>query len=137
TIITNDIKIASELLESDLKVIVTGGELQNDIGALFGSWTQHFLKEIHVDIFFLGAHAVDLQAGVTSPTHEKASIKHLMIQAAEHTCTLAYAGKLNQKSFAKVCRLEEFTGFITDNDISDDEKSPSSESVDLMIVSSR
>lgn len=136
TIITNDIKIASELLESDLKVIVTGGELQNDIGALFGSWTQHFLKDIHVDIFFLGAHAVDLQAGVTSPTHEKSSIKQLMIQAAENTWLLADSSKLNHKSFAKVCRLEELTGFITDNDISDYEKSRYSESVDLMIVSS-
>src|SRR5690625_5165459 len=64
TIITNDIKIASELLESDLKVIVTGGELQNDIGALFGSWTQHFLKDIHVDIFFLRSeeHTSELQS---------------------------------------------------------------------------
>src|SRR5699024_11741709 len=80
TIITNDIKIASELLESNLKVIVKGGELQNDIGALFGFWTQHFLKDIHVDIFFLGEHEVDLQSAVTSLTHKKSSIKKLIIQ---------------------------------------------------------
>lgn len=40
TIITNDIKIAAELTESKLKVIVTGGELQNRVGTLYGWPTQ-------------------------------------------------------------------------------------------------
>src|SRR5690625_3184112 len=35
-IVTNDIKIANELLESPNKVIVTGGELQKEVGALYG-----------------------------------------------------------------------------------------------------
>src|SRR5699024_4434482 len=136
TIITNDIKNASELLESELKVIDTGGELQNKIDTLFDWWRQHFLRDSHADILFIEAHIVELQADVTSPTHEKSSIKQLMIQAAENTWLLADSSKLNHKSFAKVCRLEELTGFITDNDISDYEKSHYSESVDLMIVSS-
>ncbi|WP_026907841.1 DeoR/GlpR family DNA-binding transcription regulator [Paucisalibacillus globulus] len=119
TVITNDIKIAAELVDSKLKVIVTGGELQNDVGALFGPQAHHFLNQIHVDLFFLGAHAIDLEAGITSPTFEKSLIKQLMIKAAARTWLLADSSKLNQKAFSKVCDLNELKGFITDDGMSE------------------
>ncbi len=117
TIITNDIKIAAELVDSELKVLITGGELQNDIGALHGPATHHFLKNIHVDLFFLGAHALDIDAGVTAPTLEKSLVKQLMIGAAESTWLLADSSKFKQKAFSKVCDLKSLSGFITDNEV--------------------
>ena len=124
TIITNDIKIAAELIDSQLKVIVTGGELQNNVGALYGWPTQEILKNMHVDIFFLGAHAIDVNAGVTAPTFEKALIKRMMMEAAEQTWLLADSSKFNKKAFSTVCSFESLEGMITDSkhDISDREK---------------
>jgi DeoR/GlpR family transcriptional regulator of sugar metabolism len=122
TIITNDIKIAAELIESRLKVIVTGGELQNRVGTLFGWPTLEFLKTIHVDLFFLGAHAIDLEAGVTAPTFEKSSIKKLMIEAAESTWLLADSSKFNQKAFSMVCPLSSLEGIITDSGLSEEDR---------------
>lgn len=122
TIITNDIKIASELMNSQLKVFITGGELQNNIGALYGPQTHQFLKNIHVDTFFLGAHAIDMEAGITAPTFEKSLIKQLMIQAAEKTWLVADSSKFEQKAFSKVCDFNELSGFITDEDITQDKK---------------
>ncbi|MEN2767160.1 DeoR/GlpR family DNA-binding transcription regulator [Ornithinibacillus xuwenensis] len=119
TIITNDIKIAAELVDSKLKVIVTGGELQNDVGALFGPQTHSFLKQIHVDLFFLGAHAIDMEAGITSPAFEKSLVKQLMIRAAESTWLIADSSKINERAFSKVCDLKDLTGFITDDNLSD------------------
>lgn len=121
TVITNDINIAAFLLDSDLKVIVTGGELQNNVGALFGPQTDTFLQNVFVDILFLGTPAVDIEAGVTSPTLEKSLMKQLMIKAAEATWLVADMTKLDTKAFAKVCDLEELTGFITDDSISDEQ----------------
>ncbi|MFD2045306.1 DeoR/GlpR family DNA-binding transcription regulator [Ornithinibacillus salinisoli] len=132
TVITNDIKIAAELVDSTLKVIVTGGELQNDVGALFGPQTHQLLKTIHVDLFFLGAHAIDLNAGVTSPTFEKSLVKQLMIQAADKTWLVADSSKINQKAFSKVCGLNELTGFITDEDIADNDRNILSETIDIL-----
>lgn len=120
TVITNDIKIASELLDSKLKVIVLGGELQNTTGTLFGPLTEQVLENLYVDIFFLGAHAIDLKAGVTAPTHEKAAIKQLMVKAAESTWIVADSSKFNQKSFTKVCDLSSVEGIITDDRITDE-----------------
>lgn len=120
TVVTNDIKIAAELLDTDVKVIVTGGELQSTIGTLFGPLTEQMLRGIHVDLFFLGAHAIHSQAGITAPTYEKASIKKLMIEASEKTWLVADSSKFDQKSLTKVCDLNQIHGLITDQHISDE-----------------
>lgn len=114
-IVTNDIKIANELLESPNKVIVTGGELQQEVGALYGVATQNMFKNIQADIFFLGAHAIDLKGGVMAPTFEKSLIKQLMLEASEETWVLADSSKFNRKALAKVCRFNEIDGVITDS----------------------
>jgi DeoR/GlpR family transcriptional regulator of sugar metabolism len=137
TVITNDIKIASELLDSKLKVIVLGGELQNTTGTLFGTLTQQVLENLNVDIFFLGAHAIDFKAGVTAPTHEKAFIKKLMIKAAESTWLVADSSKLHQKSFTKVCDLSDIEGVITDDRITDEDRHDLQEYLHVTIADGR
>lgn len=117
TIVTNDIKIAGELMSSLNKVIVTGGEMQKDIGALFGAATQHILKVIHADVFFLGAHAVDISRGVTSPTFDKSLIKQLMIDASKETWLLADYSKFGKKAFSNVCSLTDLDGVVTDSNL--------------------
>lgn len=115
TVITNDIYIASVLINSEVKVIITGGELQNSVGAIFGSLTESLLKSIHVDICFLGAHAFHPKAGIMAPTFEKAAIKRLMIAAAETTYLVADSSKANEKSTVKVCDFSDINGgLITD-----------------------
>ncbi|MCG6184584.1 DeoR/GlpR family DNA-binding transcription regulator [Anoxybacillus sp. LAT_38] len=133
TVITNDIKIAAELVESKLKVIVTGGELQNEVGTLYGWPTQDLLRRIHADIFFLGAHAVDVSSGITAPTFEKSLIKKLMMQAAESTWLLCDSSKFNQKSFSFVCHLSELEGIITDQRLLETDRCQYSEHVKLIV----
>lgn len=116
-IITNDIMIAYELLDSSASVIVTGGELQREVGALFGPTAQSVLDNLHVDICFLGAHAIDLEQGITAPTFEKAIIKQKMIKAAERTWILSDNSKFNKSAYSKVCDLSKIQGIVTDDRI--------------------
>jgi DeoR/GlpR family transcriptional regulator of sugar metabolism len=134
TVVTNDIKIAAELIDTDVKVIVTGGELQNNIGTLFGPLTEQILKNIHVDLFFLGAHAIDFKAGVTAPTFEKASIKKLMIEASEKTWLVADSSKFDQKSLTKVCDLTQLYGVITDRNITTETEEKLNEYLEVVTV---
>ncbi|AOM81529.1 DeoR/GlpR family DNA-binding transcription regulator [Salisediminibacterium beveridgei] len=132
TIITNDIKIANELLYSKHNVIVIGGEMQNDIGALFGSAAEQMLNMIHADFLFLGAHAIKLEEGISAPTFGKSQIKKLMINAAATTWCLADHSKFDQYSFTKVCKLHELDGIISDNGISESTLTRYKESVDIL-----
>ncbi|MBD7963251.1 DeoR/GlpR transcriptional regulator [Fictibacillus sp. Sa2CUA10] len=134
TVVTNDIKIAAELLDTDVKVIVTGGELQNTVGTLFGPLTEQMLRGIHVDLFFLGAHAIHGRAGVTAPTYEKAAIKKLMIEASEKTWLVADSSKFDQKSLTKVCDLNQIHGLITDQQLSDETEKMLNEYLEVVTV---
>lgn len=134
TVITNDIRIAASLMDTSVRVIVTGGELQNNVGALFGPLTEHMLQEIHVDLFFLGAHAVDTRLGVTAPTHEKASIKRKMLQASKETWLVADSSKFDERALTKVCGLNELTGIITDHQLSSDLAKELSDVVQVSII---
>jgi DeoR/GlpR family transcriptional regulator of sugar metabolism len=134
TVVTNDIKIAAELIDTDVKVIVTGGELQNNVGTLFGPLTEQILKTIHVDLFFLGAHAIDFRAGITAPTFEKASIKKLMIEASEKTWLVADSSKFDSKSLTKVADLHDICGVITDQNLPEETTEKLKEYLDVVIV---
>ncbi len=134
TVITNDIKIAAELMDSKLEVIVLGGRLQNDVGALFGSLTEDTLRSIHVDLFFLGANAVHSSFGITTPTIEKAFLKRAMNKTAEQIILVTDSTKFNQKAFSKVCDLDDITTIITDDKLSEELKETYSESVDIVLA---
>lgn len=118
TVVTNDIRIAAELIESKVNLIIIGGTLQNNVGTIYGSKAIEFVEDIYVDLFFLGTHAIDFCAGVTSPSLEKSILKQTMLRSAESTWLLADSSKIGEKAFSKVCDLHDITGFITDDDIS-------------------
>jgi DeoR/GlpR family transcriptional regulator of sugar metabolism len=134
TIVTNDLKIASELLDCPSQVICTGGSLQKGLGVMFGPHTQSILKQIKVDILFLGAHAIDLRTGLSAPTLEKALIKRLMIESASKTWVVADFSKFNKCAFSQVCPLDLVDAIITDSKFSEEDHIRFSEHVKIHIV---
>lgn len=134
TVITNDIKIAAELMDSKLEIIVLGGRLQTVTGTLYGSLTEEILKSMHVDLFFLGANAINHSFGITTPTIEKSSLKRSMMRTAAEVILVADSSKFNQKSFSKVCDLEDVSTIITDDQLSEELKELYGESVEIIIA---
>ena len=134
TVITNDIKIAAELMDSNLEVIVLGGQLQKDVGALFGSIANATLSNMHVDLLFLGANAVHSSFGITTPTIEKAALKRAMNKTAERTILVTDSSKFNQKAFSKVCGLGDITTIITDSNLPNEYIEEYDEYVDIVLA---
>ena len=115
TVITNDVLIAAYLvLFSSFDVHCTGGQVQNVIGACMGSRAMQFLKEIYVDIAFIGASSVDVELGLTSPTQEKAELKKEMVLSAEQVVLVADSSKFNRRSINKICSVQELSLIISD-----------------------
>ena len=76
SVVTDDILIAARLLEAPLvDVHCTGGHVQKDVGVCLGGHAEAFFGGINADIAFLGASAVDVEKGVSSPSMEKAALK--------------------------------------------------------------
>ncbi|WP_350343993.1 DeoR/GlpR family DNA-binding transcription regulator [Proteinivorax tanatarense] len=116
-VVTNDLLIASYLSQQEVDVYCSGGEIQKNTGACFGSSALKFFSEVYADITFVGTSAVDVVAGITTPTLDKAELKKKMLSAGEKKVLVADSSKFGKKSFAKVVDLRDLDVVITDSDL--------------------
>ena len=121
TIVTTDIKIAALLaFSTNFKVLSAGGLVQNSTGTCLGSHTVEFLKNINVDISFIGTSSITMEKGISTPSFEKADVKKQAIKSAKRSILVTDSSKFGKESFARVCDLDEFEMIITDRDLDEE-----------------
>jgi len=114
TVILNDIMIAKELIRENIKVIVTGGNLQKSTCCLIGNIAESVLKRFKPDKAFMGCSAIDDDLNVLTPTIEKTTMKDLVIRSSSKCYLLADKDKFYKHSPYIIYTLADFTGVITD-----------------------
>lgn len=119
-IVTNDIKAAAELIDSQHEVIILGGKVQRNIGSMYGVQTIDILRSIKVNISFVGTQAMDVDEGVYAPTIEKATVKRLMMKCDQVSYLVVDSSKFGSTDFSKVCNLREFSGIITEDSLDEE-----------------
>ncbi len=113
--VTNDVGVASVLAEAPgVSVVVPGGEIRDGSFTLLGSYTQAFLTGLHVDVAFVGIHAI------TGDTLSESSLdvveaKRAMMRAAHRVILLADHSKFRPPSFFEVTRMGRFDDLVTDD----------------------
>jgi len=121
TVATNSMDVAFIFAEEpDIEVLLLGGIWRKSINSLVGPVTNSMLKLFCFDKVFLAANAVDCTLGATTPTLVEAETKRAMLQAAKTGILVADHSKFEQKTFAKICDLHEFSMIITDRGIAQD-----------------
>ncbi len=113
TVIALDLKVAEALARGRAEVWVVGGRARNGLFSLVGPWAENLLAEVHADLFFLGADAVDEEA-VTNATLEEAEVKRRAHAAAQRTILVADHTKFGRRALARVLPLEALAGVVTD-----------------------
>jgi DeoR/GlpR family transcriptional regulator of sugar metabolism len=114
-VITTDLMIAAFLSQhKGVEVYCTGGLIQGITGACSGAQAREFLQSIYADIAFMGVRSVDVDFGVTTPSIEKVEVKKQMMKSADKVVVVADHTKFGEKSFAKICSLDELDYIITD-----------------------
>lgn len=135
TVVTYDLAIAGELYRAGIRTFVTGGEVQNSTGSMYGAGAEHFVSEISVDIAVLGVASISIDGRLFTPTAEKASLKRTVVRSARKTILLADASKFSRSSFWKICELHEFHTLITDHQIGEsDVERLNAGSVEIVMV---
>lgn len=116
TVVTIDLKIALELCDDpQIRVLVTGGTAQHEGYNLVGPLAEQTLRSLTVDIAFLGASAVDVQQGLTTPTLEKVPLKQAMLRAARHSVLVADSAKFGRRYAFQITPLRSLSQIITDS----------------------
>lgn len=113
TAITNDLEIARILNACrEVDVIVTGGRARPNTNTLYGPPGDALLQNVHVDLLFLGIHAIS-ETGLSESSLEIAEMKKRMVAAAKRVVLLADDTKFGSQSFVRVCGLEAIDHLIT------------------------
>lgn len=119
TIITTDLQIALELADvPEFQVIITGGKVRPHLYSLIGPFSEGPLHQLHANHAFVGADALDLDAGLTNANFEEAAAKRLVIDSANQRVLVADHTKFDRVSLAKVADLTDFDLVITDSNLS-------------------
>lgn len=120
TVVTPDVIIAGYLAQnSRLDVLCTGGYVQNQTGTCMGSVTEKFLKEINIDISFIGTSGLDARS-ITTPTFEKAELKKQIINSSKEVVLVTDSSKYGEVNFVKICDLDDLDYIIMDNCIKEE-----------------
>lgn len=118
TAVTNDVAVACALAEKrGVSVVVPGGEVREGSFTLLGSYTQGFLRDLHVDVALVGVHAVS--GSVLSDSGlSVVEVKRAIIGAARRVVLLVDHTKFRPPAFFEVARLEEVVDdLITDGEV--------------------
>jgi DeoR family fructose operon transcriptional repressor len=120
TVYTNTLPIALTLIDRPLLTVVTlGGRVRPLTLAEVDDWAARALAEINVDVAFLGANAISVERGLTTPDPAEAAIKRLMLTSARRRILLADHSKIGGVSLCKHADLSDIDLLITDTGLPD------------------
>lgn len=120
TIVTHSPTIALELVSHpEVEVILLGGRLFKHSVVTVGAVCIEAIGRLRADIFFMGVTGAHPETGLTTGDFEEAAIKRALSQAAAETYALVSAEKLNAASPYRVLSLDEISGLITEQSVSD------------------
>lgn len=125
TVVTNSVRIAdlfhsgesSGSNRSGPTVILVGGE-RTPSDALVGPIATAALRQLHLDILFLGVHGMDAQAGFTTPNLLEAETDRAFVAAARKVVVLADHTKWGTLGISTIAALDEADEVISDSGLS-------------------
>jgi DeoR family transcriptional regulator, aga operon transcriptional repressor len=119
TVVTNALNIAAELtVRHQIKIVVTGGVARPQSYELTGPFADEVLKEINIDIAFIGVDALDAVAGASADHEDEARVNRQVVSRARKVVVVADSSKFTKRAFATISPLSEIDVLITDDGIS-------------------
>jgi DeoR family fructose operon transcriptional repressor len=121
TVVTNDILIASELINNQsVKVILLGGVMDYSTKSVFGTLTIDNLNLFFVNKLFIEVNGISRNLDVTVSSINMASLIQASINNSNERIVLCSSEAFKKNSFYKIGKLNEITEkIITSSNISD------------------
>lgn len=118
TVVTNSLMAAAELMETECRLIIVGGEFRMLSRTLVGPLTAKILSTLFISKAFLGTIGLDPEKGISTTDSNEAFTKELVMKQSDKVFVLADSSKIGVSSFAKSGSLEDIDFVITDPSIS-------------------
>lgn len=140
TVVTNSVRIADVFHSgaaaagrSGSSVVLIGGE-RTPSDALVGPIATAALKQLHLDLLFLGVHGMDAEAGYTTPNLLEAETDQAFVAAAAKLVVLADHTKWGTVGISTIAALEAAHEVISDERLSPEAQSILRERVGRLLL---
>lgn len=121
TVVTNCLAIAASLLDDpDRDVHLIGGRVRARTGAAVGTWAEAALRDVVIDVAFLGTNGFSLDWGMTTPDPVEAEVKRAMVASSRRSIVLADASKAGLSHFHRFAAVRDISMLITDSSLDEE-----------------
>jgi DeoR family fructose operon transcriptional repressor len=115
TVVTNALPIALTLsVRPGLTLLLLGGRVRGRTLAAVDDWALQGLRDVNVDVAFVGTNGISVERGLTTPDPAEAAVKRAMIAAAGRVVVLADHTKVGAETFARFGHLGDVDLLVTD-----------------------
>jgi DeoR family transcriptional regulator, fructose operon transcriptional repressor len=120
TVVTNHVPIIRSLASTERpNVIVLGGALRRRTLAFVDETGVDTLRDITVDVAFLGCDGMSPDGGFTTPYREEVAIKRAMMAAARRVVMMFDHSKVGNEQLFRFANIEEVDIIYTDSGMDD------------------
>jgi DeoR family transcriptional regulator of aga operon len=108
-----------ELAQSDVRLVVTGGEMRPQSMELVGPLAEPTTSRLHLDVTFAGVDGLSVSGGLTTHHPLEAEVNRMLIERSSRSVVVTDHTKLGRATFAQIVPLQAASDVITDADAPD------------------
>lgn len=121
TVVTNAFAIAARLADvSGIELMLLGGRIRTRTGAAVGQWTEGALRDMYIDVAFLGTNGFSVERGFTTPDQAESAAKRAMVTASRRVIVVADSSKAGQVHLHRFADADEVAMLVTDSSLDDE-----------------
>ncbi|ROR92478.1 DeoR/GlpR family DNA-binding transcription regulator [Nocardioides aurantiacus] len=119
TVVTSSLLAAGALAHvPQVTVMLLGGRLRGRTMATVDHWATRMLRELVIDLAYLGANGISRDHGLTTPDPAVAAVKAQVVASARRRIFVGVHTKFNVSSFCRFADIPDFEALVTDTGVS-------------------
>jgi DeoR family fructose operon transcriptional repressor len=122
TLVTNSPAIAAEFDHEGVHLVVTPGEVDQNLRMIGGRWTVEFLSDLNFATSFVSAIGLTPESGLSTAQRNIADVLAAVREASRRTIALVDSSKYGVQSLLPVAQLDELDAVIVDGGLPHSER---------------
>lgn len=114
TVVTNNLRVCTELKDSDVRVVCTGGTLVKGRECFVGHFAESFVRQIKADQLFFSSQGLSDNGDITDSSEEEIALRRAMMEAAREKYFLCDSSKKSKDFPFVLCNTEDVTDIISE-----------------------
>jgi DeoR family fructose operon transcriptional repressor len=119
TVVTSSLLAAGAIADDpNITVVLLGGRLRGLTMATVDHWATRMLKELVIDLAYLGANGISREHGLTTPDPAVAAVKAQVVASSRRRIFVGVHTKFGVSSFCRFADIPDFEALVTDTGVS-------------------